>query len=238
MPSPRVSRHRLVLPRIADIEIGERHGARARRSGDVDLGVEREQRRREIAAEGGEAHAAALRRDMADFAGRLEAMVIGLAPPFALIVEDAARVEREIAADGSHVAVGRAGDVGGGLRHHRIVLRPRRDARRLRRAWRPRRCRRPRASALMPRSSATPLISMSTGGATMPRLMFTRRSVPPPSNRLSGCAARASTNSSSVRGRTRSNCGSASIKRRRSSCVPAPASRARQRRDRASPADR
>ena len=43
---------------------------------------------------------------------------------------------------------------------------------------------------------------MSTGGATMPRRMFTMRSVPPPRSWLPGCAARASTTSSSVRGRT------------------------------------
>src|ERR1700686_852753 len=49
-------------------------------------------------------------------------MMIGVAPPFALIVENAARVEREIAADGAHIAVGRAGDMGRGLRHDRIML--------------------------------------------------------------------------------------------------------------------
>src|SRR5207253_10867882 len=42
-------------------------------------------------------------------------------PPFALIVEDAARVEAEVAADRAHIAVGRAGDDMGGLRHHRKV---------------------------------------------------------------------------------------------------------------------
>ena len=99
---------RLVLARIADVEICERQRAPARRAGDVDLGAERQQRRRQIAAEGGEAHAAALRRDVADLAGGLEAMMVGGAPPFALIVEDAARVEAEIAADGAHVAMGRA----------------------------------------------------------------------------------------------------------------------------------
>ena len=47
--------------------------------------------------------------------------MIGGAPPFALIVEDAAGVEAEIAADRAHVAMGRPGDDGGGLRHHRIM---------------------------------------------------------------------------------------------------------------------
>ena len=127
-------RHRLVLPRIADIKIGERHRALPGGTGNVDLGIEREQRRRQIAAESGKAHAAAFRRDVADFAGRLQTMMIGFAPPFALIVKNAAGVEREIAADGAHVAVGRPGDVTGRLRHRRIVLRTRPDARRARRA--------------------------------------------------------------------------------------------------------
>ena len=47
---------------------------------------------------------------------------MAVAPPFALIVKNAAGVEREIAADRPHVAVGRAGDMAGRLRHHRIVL--------------------------------------------------------------------------------------------------------------------
>ena len=42
--------------------------------------------------------------------GSLQAMRVGAAPPFALIVEDAARVEAEIAADRAHVAMGGAGD--------------------------------------------------------------------------------------------------------------------------------
>ena len=53
-------------------------------------------------------------------------MVVGVAPPFALIVEDAAGVEAEIAADRAHVAVGGAGDVGGRLRQHWIMLYDRR----------------------------------------------------------------------------------------------------------------
>ena len=106
---------------VADIEPLERHRARPRRPGEIDLGAERHQRRREIAAEGGEAHAAALRRHVADIARGLEAMVVGGAPPFALIVEDAARVEAEIAADRAHVAMRRPGDGAGRLRHHRIM---------------------------------------------------------------------------------------------------------------------
>ena len=59
---------------------------------------------------------------MADGPGGLQAMVIGIAPPFALIVEDAARVETEIAADRAHVAVSWAGNVRGRLRDDGIVL--------------------------------------------------------------------------------------------------------------------
>src|SRR5262245_16108953 len=61
------------------------------------------------------------------------------------------------------------------------------------------------------RNSATPFISMSTGGASMPRLMFTRRSVPPPIRRLAGCAARAASTSAIVVGRSSWNSGRASI---------------------------
>ncbi len=54
-------------------------------------------------------------------------MVIGRTPPFALVVEDAASIEAEIAADRAHVAVRRPGNVRGGLRDDRIV----RDDRRM-----------------------------------------------------------------------------------------------------------
>ena len=185
-----------ILPRMTDIEARERNRAPALRPGEIDLGAERQQRRREIAAVGREAHAAALRRDVADVAGGLEAMVIGRTPPFALVVEDAARVEAEIAADRAHVAMRRPGDVRGGLRDHRIV---RDDVRMLGSSLSvtdapiSSDC----ASALIARNSSTRFTSISTGGATMPRRMLTTRSVPPPSNRLSGCAARAVTTSSS-----------------------------------------
>src|SRR5262249_30256676 len=66
-------------------------------------------------------HAAALRRHIAHLAGRLQTMTIGLAPPFALIVEDAARVECEVTAEGAHVALRRPGDMAGRLRDRRIV---------------------------------------------------------------------------------------------------------------------
>src|SRR5262245_64175443 len=50
-------------------------------------------------------------------------MVVGGAPPLALVIEQAARVEAQIAADRSHVAMGGPGDEARGLRHHRIVSR-------------------------------------------------------------------------------------------------------------------
>src|SRR6478672_6747409 len=109
------------MARVADIEAIERDRAFPRRPREIDLRVQRQQRRREIAAKGGEADAAALRRDMADVARGLEAVVVGGAPPFALIIEQAAGVEAEIAADRAHVAMGRPGDERGRLRHHRIM---------------------------------------------------------------------------------------------------------------------
>ncbi len=49
-------------------------------------------------------------------------MIVGVAPPFALIVENAARVEAKIAADRAHIALGRPGDMAGSLRHDRIMF--------------------------------------------------------------------------------------------------------------------
>src|SRR6185437_9975772 len=98
------------------------NAAFSRRRGDVDLGAERQQSWRQVAAEGGEADAAAFWRDVTNCAGSFQAMVIGVAPPFALIVENAAGIKAEIAADRAHVALGRPGDERGRLRKHRIVL--------------------------------------------------------------------------------------------------------------------
>ena len=113
---------RHVLAGKADIERLERNGALAGGAGDVDLGAERQQRGGKIAGEGRKADAAALRRDVADGAGGLQAMIVGVTPPFALVIEDAARVEAEIAADRAHVALGGAGDMRGRLRDHGIML--------------------------------------------------------------------------------------------------------------------
>src|SRR6185436_3708097 len=57
---------------------------------------------------------------VANRAGGLQAMIIGVTPPFALVIEDAARVETEIAADRAHVAVCGPGDMRGRLRDHGI----------------------------------------------------------------------------------------------------------------------
>ena len=65
----------------------------------------------QIAGEGGETDALRLGRHVAYLADGLEAVVVGGAPPFALIVENAALVSRtDIAADRAHDAVGGAGD--------------------------------------------------------------------------------------------------------------------------------
>src|SRR4029079_15632622 len=72
-------------------------------------------------AKSGEADAAALRRDMADVARGLEAVVVGGAPPVAVFIDQTAVIEAWMAAPRAHVAMGRPGDERGRLRHHRIM---------------------------------------------------------------------------------------------------------------------
>ena len=91
-------------------------------TGDVHLGAKGEQGGREVAGESRKAHATALRRNVAYRAGCLQAVIIGAPPPFALIVENAACVEAQIAADSSHIAVSGTSDVRGGLRENGVVL--------------------------------------------------------------------------------------------------------------------
>src|SRR5262249_5914917 len=67
-------------------------------------------------------------------------------------------------------------------------------------------------SALTACSSCTRFMSIRTCGATMPRRMFTTRSVPPPSGMLLGLAARAAITSSSVFGLSTRKSGRASIR--------------------------
>src|SRR5262249_57711215 len=58
---------------------------------------------------------------MTNFACRLKAMMVGGAPPFALVVEQTAGVETEIAAYRAHVAVGGPGDEGRRLCNNGIM---------------------------------------------------------------------------------------------------------------------
>src|SRR5262245_56332919 len=67
------------------------------------------------------------------------------------------------------------------------------------------------SSALIACNSCTRFMSIRTFGATMPRRMFTTRSVPPPSGMLSGFAVRAAITSSRVFGLSMRNWGRASI---------------------------
>jgi hypothetical protein len=99
---------------VLDVEFGERNGSRAARSGHLDVRRERQQRRGHVAAER-RVTALALRRHVADFAAELQAVGVGAAPPFALVVEDAACVEAQVAAEGGHGAVAGAGDAGRGF---------------------------------------------------------------------------------------------------------------------------
>src|SRR5579885_502264 len=69
------------------------------------------------------------------------------------------------------------------------------------------------ASASRVCRSRTRFRSINTGGVTMPRRIFTTRSVPPPSGLASGNLARAAIASSSVVGVSTRKSGSASIRR-------------------------
>ena len=48
-------------------------------------------------------------------------MIVGRAPPLALIIEETPGVETQIASDRAHVAMGRAGNAGRGLRQHGVM---------------------------------------------------------------------------------------------------------------------
>src|SRR6185503_819033 len=106
---------RLILPRETDVELFKRQGAAALWPCDLGFAAEDQKGGREIAAERREAYAATLRCDVANCTGGLEAVIDGAAPPFALVIEDAARIEAQIAADRAHVAVGWAGNRSCGL---------------------------------------------------------------------------------------------------------------------------
>src|SRR5208282_3623604 len=95
-------------------QIVERDPSRAVRAADFGLGSEHQQHRRGIAAIGGVA-AVSRRRHVTNRAAVLEAEIVASPPPRALVIENATRIEAEIAAESGARAMGRAGDGGGGL---------------------------------------------------------------------------------------------------------------------------
>src|SRR3974390_2870744 len=94
---------------IFHIELAERHSPLALRTGDIDFGAEREQSGREIAGIGG-MKPLALWSDVTNVAAMFEAIGVGVPPPLALVIVDAAGIEAQIAADRRHAAVAGAGD--------------------------------------------------------------------------------------------------------------------------------
>src|SRR5262249_51349596 len=86
---------------ILNINLAQGNSAGASRASNIDFGAKHQQGGRKIAAERGVA-ALSLRSDMADVPAAFKAISIGVSPPFALIVVDAARIEAQIAADRSH----------------------------------------------------------------------------------------------------------------------------------------
>jgi len=83
--------------------------ARAAVRDQFDLGAQDQQCRREIAAESRMA-AFALRCDVADIAAAFEAIIVGRAPPLALVVEHAAGVQTQIPAEGGDTSMGGPGN--------------------------------------------------------------------------------------------------------------------------------
>ena len=83
---------------VLAIKLFERNAAAALQARDLQLGAQREQRRREVAGERGMA-VRPLRRDVTNVPAIFQAEPVGFAPPFALIVVDAARIETEIASE-------------------------------------------------------------------------------------------------------------------------------------------
>src|SRR5262249_10110779 len=95
-----------VVARVTNVELLQRERTDVHGTDDIDFGAERHQGGGEVATEGRKAHPAALWRDVTKVARRLETVVVGRAPPLALIVEDAARIKAQVTADGAHVALG------------------------------------------------------------------------------------------------------------------------------------
>src|SRR5690606_1497032 len=90
------------------------------RRDELDLGAQRDQRAGQVAAERG-VTAVALRRHVADGAAALQAVAVRRAPPFALVVVDAARVEEQVSADRGDAAMRRTGYRAGGLRDRAVA---------------------------------------------------------------------------------------------------------------------
>src|SRR3974377_1063543 len=107
---------------VLDIELRQRNAPSPAVPCDFHLRAEHQQRRREIARIGRVA-TLPLRRDVTDVAAVFEAEAVRAAPPVALIVIDAARVEAQIAADRRKCAVTGSGDRVRGLGQSRVMRR-------------------------------------------------------------------------------------------------------------------
>ena len=87
----------------ASVEVAERQAAHACGTGNLDLGVEAEQRGRRVGGEGGPALGAS-GSDVAEVAILFDAEAAGLAPGERLVVPEAASVKADVAADSAHVS--------------------------------------------------------------------------------------------------------------------------------------
>jgi hypothetical protein len=105
---------------VFHIELAQRNAAMALRADDVDFGAKNEQSGRKIATVGG-VTALSLWGNMTNIPTILETICVGVPPPFALIVINAAGIDAQIAANRPHVAVTRPGDRLGGLRECAIL---------------------------------------------------------------------------------------------------------------------
>src|SRR3974377_1698715 len=107
---------------VLDIEVRQRNAPWPAGPCDFHLRAAHQQRRR-AAPRIGRGATLPLRRDVTDVAAVFEAEAIRAAPPVALIVIDAARVEAQIAADRRKCAVTGSGDRTRGLGQRRLLRR-------------------------------------------------------------------------------------------------------------------
>ena len=167
---------------VVAVQVVQRHATRAAGCGDLDLGACSQQHRCHVAAERGVA-ALALRRHVAGVAAALQAPAVAGAPPFALVVVDAARVLAQVAAQRGHAAMAGAGHRACGLRQRGQVT-----------------ARRARHRPIAPASTPAPMVSApscnsitsrpatrvrstSCAGCSRPWRRLGNRSVPPASAR-------------------------------------------------------